>query len=266
VNFFRKFLAAIVCGVLSASVFADAKEAWRLYLAKNYESAVALAMAPAEEGDKDAQYLMGLATKHGRGIANDETAAIRWFTLAAERGHADALNDLATCFSRGEGVARDYAKAFELFKSSAERGSAAGQRNLGKMYETGVGTQRDPLKALYWYEQTDASLYSPQVKRRLATIHGPPLPGLKLAEGCVPRSPPLRKMRDSRTYQVSGNLDVFLDEKGGVRGVRLHDISNEAFRYETVAVFSASLRRDGCEFEPGLFGAEVRLPFRFELR
>jgi TPR repeat protein len=258
-------LSVTTFAIASPSALADAKEAWRAYLANDYERAVELAKDVAESGDKDAQYLMGLANKHGRGIAKNEEAAMRWFSRSAERGHADALNDLATCYSRGEGVARDDTKAFEYFRLAAERGSTAGQRNVGQMYEQGVGTQKDSLKALYWYERVDASIYARELRRKLKA---PPstesVPKQKLSDRCKPAAPPTYAMNRAKVDRVTGYVDFYVDERGKARGVTATELNNDEFRYHVVAVFSKSLRAEDCSFDDGV--SSMRIPFTFVLK
>jgi Sel1 repeat len=255
-------LALVVCGSVA---YASAHEAWRAYLAKDYAKAVELARAPAESGDKDAQYLLGLAAKHGRGAAQDHEAAVRWFTLAAERGHGDALNDLATCFSRGEGVARDDAKAFEYFRMAAERGSAAGQQNVARMYEQGVGTSKDPIKARFWYERADARIYGRELRRVQAAKAAPVQPVKSLPESCRPPSPPIEAMRRAKVDSVAGTIDAYVDGKGNVRGVSASNLTNDELRYDVVAVFSQALRAAECKFAEGFTEASIQIPFKLEL-
>ncbi len=261
-----RIVFALMFMVSGSLAHASADEAWRAYSEKDYARAVQLAQTPAQEGNKDAQYLLGLAAKHGRGAEQSHEAAVKWFTLAAERGHADALNDLGTTYSRGEGVARDDAKAFGYFRMAAERGSAAAQRNVGQMYEKGVGTPKDNLKALYWYEQTDATLYRRELrektKDRLAS--NTPAPN-KLPPECKPSAPPTREMNKARIDLLSGSIEVYLDERSRPRGVTVTDLNSEDFRYIVVALFSKSLRAEQCRFADGLMQQHIRIPFRFVL-
>ncbi len=244
---------------------ADSKEAWRAYLSKDYGRAIELANPIAESGDKDAQYLMGLVNKHGRGIARNDEAAVRWFTLSAERGHPDALNDLATCFSRGEGVQKDEAKAFDYFRMAAERGSPAGEQNTARMYATGVGTTKDLTKARFWYERADASIYMPQLRRAQAS-RSTPEPAVKsLPDFCRPEAPPVAAMNRAKIDSVSGSLEVLIDATGKVRGMRALNLSAEELRYEIVAVFSQALRAERCVFAPDVREASVQIPFKLML-
>ncbi len=227
--------------------------------------AVELARPSAQAGDKNAQYLMGLAARNGRGTAKDSSAAARWFELATEQGHGDAANEFASMLLAGEGIAQDNARALMLFERSADAGSAAGQQNLANAYLDGVLVRKSPIMARFWYEQADATLYAPQARRRAELLQGPPTIPSKLPEYCAPRRPPTKQMMDRRIDELNGTLSVFIDEKGGVRGVRVKDISVPELRFEAVAWFSESLRSDDCRFLEKLRGAEVLLPFKFLL-
>jgi Sel1 repeat len=209
--------------------------------------------------------LMGLVNKQGRGIAKNDEAAVRWFTLAAERGHADALNDLATCFSRGEGVAKDEAKAFEYFQMAAERGSPAGEQNTARMYSMGIGTTKDPIKARFWYERADGSVYAPQLRRAQAKKSTLESPIKTLPESCKPAAPPIAAMNRARIDRISGSMEVLIDANSKVRGMRALNLSAEQLRYEVVAMFSEALRSDRCQFAPEVKEVHVQIPFVFEL-
>jgi TPR repeat protein len=265
-TFFLRLVCSILALALASFAFADSKEAWRAYLAKEYVRAIELAKQPAESGDKDAQYLMGLANKQGRGIARNDEAAVLWFTLAAERGHADALNDLATCFSRGEGVAKDETKAFEYFRMAAERGSPAGEQNTARLYETGVGTPKDPIKARFWYERADASIYGAQLRRSQGAQQQRSSPIKSLPESCRPAAPPTAAMNRAKIDFVKGSIDAFVDGSGRVRGVRAINLTAEELRYEVVAVFSTALRAEKCFIGEQMKELHVQIPFTFKLQ
>lgn len=262
-----RFVAAITLfGLVHCPVgFADSRDAWRAYLAKDYERAVALAQPSADSGNMHSQYLLGLASRNGRAMSKDPLAAARWFELAADQGHGDAANELASMLAAGEGIPRDDQKALALFERSAEAGSAAGQQNLAKAYVDGVLIRKSPIMARYWYEQADATLYARTAKRLAEALQGPPNGLSKLPELCAPRSPPTKQMMDRRLDELNGTLRVYVDEKGGVRGVRIKEISAPDLRFEAVAWFSESLRNDDCTFPKQSWGVEVWLPFKFVL-
>ena len=44
----------------------------------------------AKQGDADAQFSLGVMYEKGEGVAKDNKAAVKWYTLAAEHGDEDA--------------------------------------------------------------------------------------------------------------------------------------------------------------------------------
>ena len=61
----------------------------------------------AEQGDAGAQYNLGVIYDNGRGVAQDDKEAARWFGLAAKQGHADAPFYIGVMYTNGQGVAQD---------------------------------------------------------------------------------------------------------------------------------------------------------------
>ena len=50
--------------------------------------------APAEQGDAEAQFNLGVMYANGRGVPQDDSEAVRWYRLAADQGHAGAQFNL----------------------------------------------------------------------------------------------------------------------------------------------------------------------------
>ena len=86
----------------------------------------------------------------GEGVAEDDKAAVQWFTRAAEQGNAVAQNNLGAMYANGEGVAEDDETAVQWYRRAAEQGDAAAQYNLGKMYANGTGIVKDHVYAHMW--------------------------------------------------------------------------------------------------------------------
>ena len=61
----------------------------------------------AGKGEIEAQALLGQILLDGRGIAQDQPLALRWFGIAAGRGHLMARNMLGRCHEHGWGCAAD---------------------------------------------------------------------------------------------------------------------------------------------------------------
>ena len=80
--------------------------------------------ALAEQGDAQAQYLLGLCFAIGRGLPEDATEAVNWYRKAAEQGLASAQYLLGLRYAEGEGVPEDDAEAVNWYRKAAEQGLA----------------------------------------------------------------------------------------------------------------------------------------------
>ena len=83
----------------------------------NYQTALAVWMQPAGQGDPQAQNYVGEIYERGLGLAPDHAEAARWYRLAADQGYSPA------------------------------------QMNLGQLYEQGLGVSKDQVAALNWYRR-----------------------------------------------------------------------------------------------------------------
>ena len=102
----------------------------------------------AEQGNADAQYIMGIMYDYG-GLRNYKTA-VKWYTLAAEQGNADAQNSLGAMYEEGKGVPQNYKNAVNWYRLAAEEGCADARNNLGAMYAFGRGVVKDFAYAHMW--------------------------------------------------------------------------------------------------------------------
>ena len=88
----------------------------------------------AELGDAKAQYSLGGMYADGKGVAEDDAAAVKWFQKAAYQGDVMAQFSLGVMYADGEGVVEDYTEAVKWFSKAAEQGYAKAQVNLAVMY------------------------------------------------------------------------------------------------------------------------------------
>jgi TPR repeat protein len=117
---------------------------------------VTLLRPAAEQGNREAQFLLALAYQSGKGVAADDAAAVRWLERAAQNGQNEAQYLLGLRYMRGKGVAADPAQAADWLQKSAEQGNAGAQYNLGLAYAGGKGVARDDATALRWLERAAA--------------------------------------------------------------------------------------------------------------
>lgn len=107
----------------------------------------------AGEGEVEAQALLGQILLDGRGIAQDQPLALRWFGIAAGRGHLMARNMLGRCHEHGWGCGADASVAAQHYRIAAEAGLDWAMYNLANLLATGRGVAVDHLQALALYRR-----------------------------------------------------------------------------------------------------------------
>jgi hypothetical protein len=132
---------------LQAGDFEDGEAAFK---AADYARAASLLQPLAEQGNPDAQFMLGLMYHLGRGVSQDYGQAVSWTRKAAEKGHAKAHGVLGSLYYRGHGVPKDHFEAAKWYRQGADRGDGYSQFNLGIMYEDGEGVVKDPAEGLKW--------------------------------------------------------------------------------------------------------------------
>ncbi len=160
-----RFLAAAAALLLVSAGHAGVREGVDAWQAGDFAKAVAEWRAPAEAGDRDAQFNMGQAYKLGRGVPVDPRQARTWFYRAAEQGHRQAQANLglilfrdgnraeampwiskaaeqgeprsqyvlATALFNGDHVARDWPRSYALMTMAARAGIAEAKTSLAHM-------------------------------------------------------------------------------------------------------------------------------------
>lgn len=115
-------------------------------------AAQAILMA-AGEGVVDAQALLGQILLDGRGIAQDQPLAVRWFDIAARRGHLMARNMLGRCHEHGWGCVADASVAARHYGVAADAGLDWAMYNYANLLATGRGVSEDQALALDLYHR-----------------------------------------------------------------------------------------------------------------
>jgi hypothetical protein len=148
----------------------------------DYETALRLLRAPAEQGNADAQLLLGVMYQDGDGVPKDAAQAAQWIRKAAEQDNATAEFALGVMYLQAMGVPKDeaaavrwlekaatrvppaqftlarfheekgnYAEALKWYRLLASRGDADSQNDVGHFYETGRGVPQNYTEAANWY-------------------------------------------------------------------------------------------------------------------
>lgn len=87
----------------------------------------------ARQGNRDAQFALGLRYEHGRGIPRNPSKAVHWYCRAALQGSPQAQYNLAYLFFTGRGVPRDHGVAQKWFRLAAKQGDSHAARMLQRL-------------------------------------------------------------------------------------------------------------------------------------
>ncbi|GHU35289.1 hypothetical protein AGMMS50256_30230 [Betaproteobacteria bacterium] len=199
----------------------------------------------AAQGNADAQYMLGVMFRDGRGIARDPVQALVWLRQSAEQGKNEAQNDLGGMYGRGEGAPRDAARATEWYRKAAEQGNAVAQNNLGVNLRDGDGVARDALDAVTWFRKA-AAQDNADAQVNLAVMY---LNGQGVEQNAAEGAKWMRKAANQGMALAQYNM-ALLDERG--QGVPKNEIEAREwfFRaaengYEKARVRAADYRKKG---------------------
>jgi len=107
----------------------------------------------ADQGNSEAQYLLGDRYQYGKGVVPDSTQAVAWYQQAADQGLADGQASLAIMYELGLGVEQDYAHAAALNRTAANQGHPLAQLHLGWAYAGGRGVPQDDAQTVRWFQR-----------------------------------------------------------------------------------------------------------------
>ena len=85
----------------------------------------------AEQGDANAQFILGNMYSNGEGVAENDAEAAKWYRRAADQGDAMAQYNLGSMYRRGEGVPESKVDAYFWFNLAAAQGEASAKTNKG---------------------------------------------------------------------------------------------------------------------------------------
>jgi hypothetical protein len=120
------------------------------YEQKRYKKARDYLQLPAELGNVDAQYYLGLAYRDDR----SKTRGCKWFKHAANQGHTKSKMHYGYCLEVGDVIPQDYKKALKLYKEAAREENITAYFRLGQMYEHGYGVPVNLERAVAFYKFT----------------------------------------------------------------------------------------------------------------
>ena len=132
--------------LLGASIFSFQSTAWADTLEQqfqqgseattrgDYQTTFKFLLPLAEQGNAEAQLMLGVMYARGIGVKQDDFEAVKWYRKAAEQGDADAQAILGFLYLLGErGVQVNKSLAKEWFGKACDNGDQNGCEYYGKL-------------------------------------------------------------------------------------------------------------------------------------
>ena len=91
----------------------------------------------AQNGDKDAQYQLGILYSTSEWGPEDKQQSIFWFQKAADNGHVKAQLSLARLYADGDGIPEHNLMAVYWYKLAAQNNDGEAQYELAQMFSEG---------------------------------------------------------------------------------------------------------------------------------
>lgn len=132
----KNLTALIILAICPAMFAANAspeqnyKQAEKLQKSEKNEESFEYYLKATNQGDVNAQYILGLCYFYGNGVEKDLSEAVKWYRKAAVQGFADAQYNLGICYYNGDGVEKNLSEAVVWFRKAADQGHAEAQNAL----------------------------------------------------------------------------------------------------------------------------------------
>ena len=110
-------------------------------------------MLRAYEGDRDAQFKVGVLFTNDQFDQPDYEQAVYWYKQAARQGHVLAQYNLGHQYLTGVGVAKNDVTAMQWWLKAAEQDHSLAQFNIGRAYYLGIGLPMDHALSKYWFKR-----------------------------------------------------------------------------------------------------------------
>lgn len=140
----------LLVGGMSVATAQDYDKGLEAYNAGDYQTALQEWLPPAEQGDKQAQALLGMMYGEGPDNIKDYVKAIKWYRLAAEQGYVETQVLLGIIYYEGPDNIKDDVEALKWYRIAAKQGQAEAQSRLGHMYIIGAGIPQNYIMGHMW--------------------------------------------------------------------------------------------------------------------
>lgn len=121
----KKFLPVLALILLTASPAAadNMQEGIAAMQRGDYQTARALWMPLAKDGNPDAQYNVGALYANGLGVDQNHGVALKWFSASANQGNPQAMLSLGMLYADGSGTQQNLGAAYVWFRLALKYGA-----------------------------------------------------------------------------------------------------------------------------------------------
>lgn len=115
------------------------------------EQAVEYLHTAIENGSDTVMNSLGAMYYKGRGVEQDYSKAVYWYTEAANKGNVTSMSNLGYCYYYGRNIPVDYEKAYQMYTKAAIMGDLIAEYKVGDMFASGKYVAKDEVSAFRIY-------------------------------------------------------------------------------------------------------------------
>ncbi len=123
------------------------------YMNGDYKQALKILTPLAEDGNSEAQKMLGIIYDYGHGVRANKDKAMQWYLRAANQGHPVVQYQVGAKYYRGDGVEQDIGEAASWWELAANGGDAEAQFNLGLLYFRGLDVEQNDARAADFFRK-----------------------------------------------------------------------------------------------------------------
>jgi len=123
----RIALAAVLLVMLVGPAWVGFDEGLAAYNRGDYETALKEFRPLADQGDVQAQWVLGNMYRIGQGVPQNDAEAVKWYRMAAELGYVPGQVMLGAMYQFGRGVPQDVVQTLMWLNIAAAQGDDGGK-------------------------------------------------------------------------------------------------------------------------------------------
>lgn len=138
---------------------------------KNFDKAFLLYKLSADNGNPNAQTMLGIMYKNGEGTNEDYSKAIEYLEKTAKQNSDSAYLHLGYIYKDDTNSQKDFNKTFNYFSKASELNNYKAKFELAKMYIKGEGIEKNFEKAKVLLNQAQQNGYQKEIEDDEKSTH-----------------------------------------------------------------------------------------------